>query len=138
MSIRLEFDRRLADQYNSSSQKIRVLTEGWVKDEVYCPNCGNTHIKQYSNNTPVADFFCENCNEDFELKSKSNGIGKKIVDGAYRTMLDRLADVHNPNFFLLNYDLSSYQVSNLFVIPKHFFISEIIEKRRPLSVTGTI
>ncbi|MEK6568461.1 MAG: DpnI domain-containing protein [Candidatus Omnitrophota bacterium] len=136
MSLSLKFDIKLAEQYKNSSQKVRVLTEGWVKNEAYCPSCGNTCLEQYSNNTPVADFFCENCSEDFELKSKSNGLGKKIVDGAYWTMIDRLADVHNPNFFLLNYDLSSYQVYNFFVIPKHFFIPEIIEKRNPLSATA--
>lgn len=133
MSICLEFDRRTADQYKNSSQRVRVLTEGWVKKEVYCPNCGNVSLEQYSNNKPVADFFCNNCNEDFELKSKRDALGLKIVDGAYQSMISRLADVRNPNFFLLNYDLCSYQVLNFFVIPKHFFVPEIIEKRRPLS-----
>lgn len=133
MDMNLKFDIKLADQYKNSSQKVRVLTEGWVKAEGYCPSCGNIKLNQYSNNEPVADFFCDKCNEDFELKSKSNKVGKKIVDGAYQTMLERLADIHNPNFFLLNYDLYSYNVSNFFVIPKHFFIPEIIEKRKSLS-----
>lgn len=135
-NINLAYDTRLTDQYKSSSQKVRILTEGWVKDEIYCPNCGDLNLEHYPNNKPVADFFCEKCNEDFELKSKSNNVGKKIVDGAYKAMLERLADAHNPNLFLLNYDLGSWQVSNFFVIPKHFFISEIIEKRAPLSVTA--
>lgn len=133
MSMRLNFDSKLAEKYKSPSQKIRILTEGWVSKEGYCPNCGNTYLKQYSNNKPVADFFCENCNEDFELKSKRDTLGLKIIDGAYKTMLGRLADVKNPNFFLLNYEFNSYQVLNFFVIPKHFFIPEIIEKRNPLS-----
>jgi len=131
--MQLKLEKNLALQYKNSSQKIRVLTENWVHKEVYCPNCGSTPLNQYSNNKPVADFFCGSCAEDFELKSKSNLLGTKIVDGAYQSMLDRLADVHNPNFFLLNYDLSSYQVVNLFVIPKHFFVPAIIEKRNPLS-----
>jgi type II restriction enzyme len=84
----------------------------------------------------VADFFCLNCKEDYELKSKQNTIGNKIVDGAYRTMLERLADEHNPNFFLLNYDLVSLKVKHFLVIPKHFFIPEIIEKRKPLAKTA--
>lgn len=133
MNISLELDRRLADQYKSSSQKIRVITEAWVNKEVYCPNCGSVSLKQYSNNKPVADFFCGSCSEDFELKSKKDTLGLKIVDGAYRSMLSRLNDIKNPNFFLLNYKLESYQVLNLFVIPKHFFVPEIIEKRVPLS-----
>lgn len=112
------------------------MTEDWVNKEVYCPNCASASLKKYSNNRPVADFFCENCNEDFELKSKRDSLGSKLVDGAYQAMLARLADVHNPNFFLLNYDLYSYQVSNFFVIPKHFFVPEIIEKRKPLSISA--
>lgn len=132
--MNLDLNREAARFYKSPSQKIRILTEGWVDKEVYCPGCGYAHLNKYSNNKPVADFFCGSCNEDFELKSKKNSLGMKIVDGAYLAMLDRLADVHNPNFFLLNYDLSSHQVLNFLVVPKHFFVPEIIEKRRPLSV----
>jgi type II restriction enzyme len=134
MRMCLELDRRLADQYTSPSQKVRVLSEGWVKKQAYCPNCGKACLERYSNNKPVADFFCGSCNEDFELKSKKDTFGLKIVDGAYRTMLARLADIKNPNFFLLNYELKTYQVLNFVVIPKHFFVSDIIEKRNPLSL----
>lgn len=133
MNMCLEFDRRLADQYRSPSQKARVLTEGWVKKQVYCPNCGNSYLEKYSNGKPVADFFCGNCSEDFELKSKKSSFGQRVVDGEYETMLARLSDTKTPNLFLLNYDLHSLQVSNLFVVPKHFFVPEIIEKRKPLS-----
>lgn len=59
----------------------------------------------------------------------------KIVDGAYRTMLERLTSNNNPNFFLLNYDLANLAITNFFVIPKHFFVPEIIEKRKPLTST---
>ena len=134
--MNLRFNRALAERFRSVSQKARVLTEDWVSREVYCPNCGNTYLEKYPNNKPVGDFFCGKCDENFELKSKRNGIGSKIVDGAYKAMLDRLAETNNPNLFLLNYDLSSYYVSNLFVIPKHFFIPEIIEKRNPLSASA--
>lgn len=131
--MNIDLNEKLARAYRSSSQQIRVVTEDWVNKQIYCPNCGNPRLNKYSNNKPVADFFCAGCSEDFELKSKRDSLGSKIIDGAYQTMLNRLADVHNPNFFLLNYDLSSYRVSNFFVIPKHFFIPEIIEKRNPLS-----
>ena len=132
--MNLNLDKRAVESYKSSSQRARVLTEAWVNKEAYCPNCGNARLTKYSNNKPVADFFCRSCNEDFELKSKKDSFGAKIVDGDYQVMLKRLADVHNPNFFLLNYDLFSYQVLNFFVIPKHFFVPEIIEERKPLSI----
>jgi len=125
----------MADKYSSNSQKIRVLTENWVNEYIFCPCCGN-YISEYENNRPVADFYCSQCNEDYELKSKKDKIGKKIVDGAYSTMIERLQSDSNPNFFFLNYDKNSLDVINFMVIPKHFFIPEIIEKRKPLSQTA--
>ena len=125
----------IADSYNSNSQKIRVLTESWVNEYIYCPSCGN-NITEYENNKPVADFYCSKCNEDYELKSKKDNMGKKIVDGAYATMIERLQSDSNPNFFFLNYDKNSLDVTNFIVIPKHFFIPGIIEKRKPLSPTA--
>lgn len=136
MTMQLKLDAEIAEQYKNASQRVRVTTEFWVKNEIFCPNCGNLRLERYPNNRPVADFFCKKCSEDFELKSKSNNVGKKIVDGAYKVMLDRLADTQNPNLFLLNYDLNSWQVLNFFVIPKHFFISEVIEQRAPLSASA--
>ncbi|MGK0256341.1 MAG: type II restriction enzyme [Arcobacteraceae bacterium] len=125
----------IADGYNSNSQKIRVLTENWVNEYIYCPSCGND-ISEYENNKPVADFYCDKCNEDYELKSKKDKMGKKIVDGAYSTMIERLQSDSNPNFFFLNYDKINLDITNFIVIPKHFFIPEIIEKRKPLSPTA--
>jgi len=131
--MNLYFDTKLGDEYKSSSQKIRVLTEDWVDRQIFCPNCGHLDIDKYGNNTPVADFFCSNCHEDYELKSKKDSVGTKIVDGAYRTMIERLRGENNPNFFLLNYDLLTFSVLNFLVIPKHYFIPDIIEKRKALS-----
>src|SRR3990167_1561135 len=118
--MNLFFNTKLANEYINLSQKVRVLTEDWVSRQVYCPNCGNLEIDKYRNNKPVADFFCSNCREDYELKSKKNFVGTKIVDGAYRTMIERLQSIINPNLFLLNYDLCDFSVLNFLVIPKHF------------------
>lgn len=134
--MKLSFDKKLASGYKNPSQKIRVLTESWVDKQVFCPNCGQVKMEQYESNKPVADFFCSNCKEDYELKSKKENIGDKIVDGAYRTMMERLRSSHNPNFFLLHYNPIKLEVFNFLVIPKHFFIPEIIEKRKPLSSTA--
>ncbi len=134
--MQLAFDIKLADGYKNQSQKIRVLTEDWVDKSIFCPNCGHLEIDRYSNNRPVADFYCSNCNEEYELKSKQGIISPKIVDGAYTTMIERLKSVNNPNFFFLNYDLQNFQVLNFLVIPKHFFIPDVIEKRKPLQITA--
>lgn len=130
------FDEQLAIKYKSASQRARVLTENWVDKSVFCPNCGRIDINKYPNNQPVADFFCSNCKEDYELKSKQHSIGTKILDGAYRTKIERLRSDSNPNLFVLNYHLQNLSVLNFFVIPKHFFVPGIIEKRKPLAASA--
>ncbi len=133
--MKLDLYSSLANNYQSNSQKIRVLSESWVEEYIFCPSCGK-QISSYENNKPVADFYCSKCSEDYELKSKKDTIGRKIVDGAYTTMIERLKSDSNPNFFFLNYNKNNFKVNNFIVIPKHFFIPEIIEKRKPLSATA--
>lgn len=107
-----------------------------MHDWVYCPNCGNPKINAFPNNSPVADFFCAACRVEYELKSQKSVFGTKVLDGSFRTKCERLAASNNPNLFLLNYDLKQLTVLNLFVVPKHFFVREIIEERKPLASTA--
>lgn len=122
--------------YSSGSQIARVWTEAWVNSWVYCPHCGNARISQFPNNSPLADFFCGSCQEEFELKSQKGKFGTSVADGAYKTKCERLAADNNPNLLLMNYDLKSLAVVNLFIVPKHFFVREIIQERKPLASTA--
>lgn len=133
--MNLNFDISLANGYKSKSQIARVLTENWVTRQVYCPCCGSLPLYDFENNRPVADFYCENCKEEFELKSKNGKIGKVIVDGAYSTMIERINSDNNPNLFFLTYT-KQWAVSNFLIIPKHFFTADIIIKRPPLADTA--
>jgi len=117
--------------YSSPTQQIRVMTEGWVNRSAFCPNCGSG-LSRFENNAPVADFYCGHCSEEYELKSKSGAMGKKIVDGAYSTMIQRLQADNNPNFFFLTYDKSTLEVRNFLTIPKYFFVPAIVVERKPL------
>jgi len=126
-------DHNIAAEYKSQSQKIRTMTEFRAWENVFCPNCWGP-ISHYENNRPVADFYCEQCREDYELKSWKK-LWSKITDWAYLTMITRLNSSNNPNFFFLNYTLN-YQIKNFIVIPKHYFTNEIIEKRPPLLETA--
>jgi type II restriction enzyme len=123
-------------RYLSGSQSARTWTEQWVGKWVYCPNCGNPKITSFEANRPVADFVCASCSEEFELKSQKKPFGKRVLDGAYRTMCERLEASNNPNLLLLNYDISHLTVTNVAVVPKHFFVPEIIEERKPLAPTA--
>jgi type II restriction enzyme len=131
--MNLKFDLATADGYTSRSQIARVLTEKWVSQNIFCPSCGNEVLDEFANNSPVADFFCNRCKSEYELKSKKDSKSLKIVDGAFSTMIDRINSENNPNFFFLNYNSRELTVKNFLVIPKHFFIDDIIEKRKPLS-----
>jgi type II restriction enzyme len=129
--VNLNFDLSLTTNYKSKSQIARILSEDWVSRNAYCPNCGRK-LNKFENNRPVADFFCKNCSEEFELKSKkARTIGKKIVDGAYTKMIQRISAETNPNFFFLTY--SNHMVTNFLIIPKFYFVPNIIEERKPLS-----
>ena len=131
--MNLKFDASFSKGYTSSSQIARILSELWVKQNAFCPCCGNDELKQFSNNSPVADFFCSTCSSEYELKSKKNSNATRIVDGAYSKMIERINSDNNPHFFFLNYSSIALEVSNFLVIPKHYFIDDIIEKRKPLS-----
>jgi type II restriction enzyme len=108
------------------------MTEDWVNRSAFCPNCGSV-LSQFGNNKPVADFYCGNCSEEYELKSKNGNVGKKIVDGAYATMVERLLSDNNPNFFFLTYDRSTLEIRNFLSIPKYFLVPGIIEERKATS-----
>lgn len=131
--MNLSLETELAAGYKSPSQKTRIITENWVSNQIYCPNCGCPSLSKYPNNQPVADFYCPDCNDIFELKSKQESNFSRIVDGAYKTMLQRLTEKGNPHLFLLKYDKSVWVVTDLFIVPRHFFTPDIIEIRKPLS-----
>ncbi len=130
--MNLQFDESLAVNYKSAAQKIRVMSESWLVSNLFCPCCGNIHIDKMKNNLPVADIHCANCGEIFELKSKKNNIGAKIVDGAYNTMIERITGNLNPQLFIMGYSENLF-VKNLILVPKFFFSPDIIEKRKALS-----
>ena len=134
----MHFDTSLAGGYHSSPQKVRVMSEGWVLRNVYCPKCGRSILTKHVNNYPVGDFFCEDCRADFEVKSKENRFASTIADGAYTTMIERITSVNNPNLFALTYArlATSLEVRDLFVVPNYFFTPQIIKQRNPLSKTA--
>lgn len=126
----------LAEGYHSNSQRARVITEGWITENMYCPCCGRQSLEHFPNNKPAADFYCPDCGAQFELKSKVGALGRKISDGAYDTMMRRIGENDNPNFLFMSYSLETLSVRELLLVPRFFFVPGIIEKRKPLAPTA--
>ena len=132
----MKLNDKLASAYHSGSQKARVLTESWIGENLFCPRCGNNHIQHFTNNRPVADFFCSACGSQYELKSRQGIFKNKIADGAYDTLIARITSNENPDFLFMSYSMEKMCVMDLVMIPKSFFVPEVIEKRKPLSLTA--
>ena len=128
--MNLFFDTKLGKQQNKATHKIRVMSEAWLEKNGYCPCCGSKPMQRFTNNKPVADLFCPNCHEQYELKSKNQKtIGNSVPDGAYHTMLERIQSDTNPNFFFLAYKKADYSIQQLVLVPKHFITPDMIIPR---------
>ncbi len=130
--MNLVLDKKLAENYSSNSQKIRVMSEIWTEENIFCPICGSD-IKNLVNNKKVSDFLCKKCLENYEQKASQKKFQGKVISSEYKTIISRLSSVDKPHFFFLHYLIKDYAVDNFFVVPKYFFIPEIIEKRKALS-----
>ncbi|MEA3514267.1 MAG: DpnI domain-containing protein [Nanoarchaeota archaeon] len=130
------YQKNVFNNYKSNSQIARILSESWFSSEMYCPCCLNKKINTFPHNKKARDFFCDNCKNEFQLKSSSKKFGRKVVDGEFNTMIHFIDSNIAPNFFLMHYSPDEWIVKNLFMIPKFFISSSIIEKRNPLSLTA--
>lgn len=131
----LNFNQNLANWYTNNSQKIRTMSEPWTEENIFCPNCWN-NIINLENNKAVSDYLCEKCRENYEQKASKHKFKNKVISSEYYTLIERLNSKDKPHFFFLHYLEKNYEVNDFFVVPKYFFIPEIIEKRKPLSLTA--
>lgn len=122
--------------FKGPTQNARVLSEGWVAANAFCPSCGATPLTAFAANSPVADFHCGVCAEEYELKATKGRTDRKLVNGAWGAMKARLAAANNPSLMVMGYDKARTRVTDLIVVPSHFFTEAIIEPRRPLSMTA--
>lgn len=135
--MNLLLDTNHLNSFKSKSQRARVLTEHWMEQNMFCPICGQNLLTQFPANRPVADFYCEKCLAQYELKSKekfSIATQNIIPDGCYETMIQRITSLNNPNLFVMTHFNS--RVNNILFIPNFFFTPEIILKRPPLKETA--
>ena len=90
-----------AEGYKSGSQISRVVTEAWALGNMYCPACISNRLIDTANNTEAVDFVCGRCDSGYQLKAKSGGIGRKIVDAGYDAMMRAIDGDRLPHFLFL-------------------------------------
>ena len=63
-------------------------------------------------------------------------IGNSIADGAYGSMMEAIRNDQTPNFYFMHYDVTTWCVKNLLLVPSFAFPASAIIRRKPLSATA--
>lgn len=134
--MQLEMDMRVAAAYKSNAQRVRVMSEAWAENNLYCPICPSNRIERCRNNREVIDFTCNSCDSAFQLKGSRLRATKHVVDGAFASMMRAVTRGAAPNLLLLHYDPARWQVKDLTLIPSFAFTSSCIEKRSALTANA--
>src|SRR3954468_19817287 len=122
--------------YRNRCQQTRVITEFWGEENLYCPNCSSSTLNRLAANTKASDYRCPSCSFWFQLKGQKTRIGNSITDGAYSAMMDAIQNDETPSFYFMHYDLATWSVKNLLLVPHFAFPPSAIIKRNPLSATA--
>jgi type II restriction enzyme len=124
------------DRYKSASQRARVGTESWGAVNFFCPACESPRLSSAPQGTAAIDYVCPSCGSPFQLKSQSKHLGSKIVDAAYSEMKRAILEDRTPNLFVLHYDLESWAVRTVLLVPHFAFALSALERRTPLAPTA--
>ena len=124
------------DRYKSASQRARVGTESWGAANFFCPACESPQLRLSPQGTAAIDYFCPLCDSPYQLKSQSKPFGSKIVDAAYSEMKRAILEDRTPNLFVLHYDLDTWAVRTVLLVPHFAFALSAVERRKPLAATA--
>jgi type II restriction enzyme len=124
------------EMYKSASQRARIGTEAWGAINLFCLSCKSPRLTRSPHNTAAVDFTCPICCSPYQLKSQSKPFGSKILDSAYSEMKKAILEDRTPNLFVLHYDLPTWTVRTVILIPKFAFALSTLECRKPLAVTA--
>ncbi len=135
--MNLVCDSQIAHKFRSRSKQVRVVTEAWFGSQAYCLACKSDYLTTSKPNAIARDFVCSICCQSYELKSSERVEGKKVVDGAYTTMLERIRGLDAPVLVLLKYIRSlpnlPWMIDRLIAVHPVFLTDAVIEPRTPLS-----
>lgn len=89
--MELKCNPEVAAHLHGGSNRAGLITERWFAGYAYCLACGSERLEQTRANTPARDYVCPGCDSPYELKSSLSALGRRVVDGAYQTMMRRIA-----------------------------------------------
>ncbi len=134
--LKLELRPEVAVTYKSPSQRTRVITEKWGRENLYCLSCPSDSLVPTPTGKPVIDFTCPKCGERYQLKGKKRSFGNRVANSAYEPKINAMRKGMIPNFIFLQYDQAMWKVRSLFIVPKHFISESIIKRRKRLRKTA--
>lgn len=107
-NLRLPFEKS-PEHWKSQSRISGYAGEMWALENLKCPLCETKNsLKDYKNNKPVRDFYCDSCGEDFQIKaSKSFSVkdGETITSSAFENWYQAILNNNQPNLIILKYKL---------------------------------
>ncbi len=119
----------LASAYRSASQRARVVTEAWGATNLYCPNCPSPQLTRLQHNTKASDYCCPKCGFWYQLKGQQSPILTQIDNGAFSAMIEAIRNDRTPNFYFMQYELVTWSVKNLLLIPSFAFPESAIVRK---------
>jgi type II restriction enzyme len=129
--MQLTCDTSIAEAYQSSAQRARVISECWFSQNSYCLACNSDRLIRAAPNTKALDFSCIACGHPYELKTFHKRPPKNLVDGAYAALIARINASRAPTLCLLQRS-ELWQIESLTAIHSSFLTDWVVEKRPPL------
>ncbi len=134
--MNLQLPTKGLDRYKSASQRARIGTEAWGALNFFCPACESPRLQSAAQGTAAIDYVCPMCDSPFQLKSQSKPLRSKIVDAAHSEMKRAILEDRTPNLFVLHYDLDTWAVRTVLLVPHFAFTLSTLETRPPLAPTA--
>jgi type II restriction enzyme len=130
--MQIDLDPDLGRGYKNPSQRVKAITEGWGRENLYCVACDSDAVAAERPGRPVIDFTCEECSEHYQLKSRGYPFSGQVRDAAYRPLADAVVNGTVPNFLFLQYDPDAWRVENLQLVPRFFMSLSALAEQKPL------
>lgn len=130
--MNLNLNPAVGDIYKSRSQRARAITEDWAARNLFCVACPSPSVIAESPNTRVRDFTCPECESAYQLKAKNGRLGRSVSNSAYGPKIEAIEAGRVPHYAFLQYSSTAWRVTDLFVVPGHFFTRSVIQRRNAL------